>query len=38
MLWRGIMGGLLGNSVKSAILWMYFSYISTQNSGFPPGK
>jgi hypothetical protein len=34
ILWRGIMGGLLGNIVKSAIFWAYFSFINTKQSGY----
>ena len=34
ILWRGVMGGLLGNIAKSAVFWFYFSFIHTKASGY----
>lgn len=34
ILWRGVMGGLLGNLAKFAAFWFYYSFIQTEASGY----
>jgi uncharacterized membrane protein len=34
ILWRGVIGGVLGNILKSAVFWAYFSFINTKQSGY----